>query len=192
MAAPHRLFVAVPLDAPTRQAVERHLARLGPLPGRLVPPANWHVTLRFLGDVDASHEAALVRALDDAAWPPAFAMSFGHLGAFPTAARARVLWLGVDEGTAALARLAALADGAAEAAGLGSDGRFAAHLTLSRLRPGTSGGSGDVRPLVDASPPARIATAVTEVALFESELGGGPARYTVRHRVALPAAERSA
>ena len=88
----------------------------------------------------------------------------------------------------ALARLASLADGAAESAGLGSDGRFAAHLTLSRLRPGTPG---DVRRLVDAAAAARIATTVTEVVLYESELGGGPARYAVRHRVALPAAERS-
>ncbi len=188
---PRRLFVAVPLDAPTRQAIERHLAhlaRLGPLPGRLVPPDNWHVTLRFLGDVNARGEAALVRALDDAAWPAAFAMTFGRLGAFSTAARARVLWLGVDEGAVALARLAALADGAAASAGLGSDGRVAAHLTLSRLRPGTPG---DVRRLVDAAAAARIATTVTEVVLYESELGGGPARYAVRHRVALPAAERS-
>jgi len=182
---PRRLFVAVPLDGTTRQAIERHLARLGPLPGRLVPPANWHVTLRFLGDVDARGEAALVRALDDAAWPAAFAMTLGRLGAFPTAARARVLWLGVDAGAAPLAHLAALADGAAESAGLGSDGRFAAHLTLSRLRPGTPG---DVRRLVDAAPAARVGMAVTEVALFASELGGGPARYSVRHRVMLPVA----
>ena len=153
-----------------------------------MPPANWHVTLRFLGDVNARGEAALVRALDDAAWPAAFAMTFGRLGAFPTAARARVLWLGVDEGAVALARLASLADGAAESAGLGSDDRFAAHLTLSRLRPGTPG---DARRFVDAAAAARIATTVTEVVLYESELGGGPARYAVRHRVALPAAERS-
>lgn len=182
---PRRLFVAAPLDTPTRQAIERHLARLGQLPGRLVPPASWHVTLRFLGDVDARGEAALVSALDDTAWPAAFAMTFGRLGAFPAAARARVLWLGVDEGDAALARLASLADGAAESAGLGSDGRFAAHLTLARLRPGAPG---DVRRLVDAAPAARIETMVSEVVLYESELGGGPARYAVRHRVGLPAA----
>jgi len=42
-----RLFIAVPL---TEQARDKIAAALPPLPGRRVPPQNWHFTLRFLGD----------------------------------------------------------------------------------------------------------------------------------------------
>jgi RNA 2',3'-cyclic 3'-phosphodiesterase len=56
-----RMFVAVWPEDSARESVSR--LELGPAQGlRLVRPEHWHVTLRFLGDVDDT----LVRALEDA------------------------------------------------------------------------------------------------------------------------------
>ena len=52
MANVGRLFLAVPLTDEVRAALAVHIMhRTGdlPLPGKPVPPPNWHVTMRFLG-----------------------------------------------------------------------------------------------------------------------------------------------
>ena len=85
--ASERLFVAVPL---TEQARQEIVARLPVLPGRLVPPQNWHFTLRFLGDTDPATRDRLIAGLRDADLGSKFSISFGGLGAFPRANRARM------------------------------------------------------------------------------------------------------
>src|SRR5687767_7687520 len=95
-----RLFVGIPIADEMRRALERHLAAtVGErLPGRAVPPANWHLTLRFLGATDAERRRRVDDELSRIERPPPFALSFTSLGAFPRAGRAKVLWLGVGEG----------------------------------------------------------------------------------------------
>ncbi|MGA1075256.1 MAG: 2'-5' RNA ligase family protein, partial [Ilumatobacteraceae bacterium] len=62
-----RLFVAIRPDADTVEALGRLVHDAGP-DVRLVPEASWHVTLRFLGDVDTA-EAMLAVLADDASLP---------------------------------------------------------------------------------------------------------------------------
>ncbi|MDP9178060.1 MAG: RNA 2',3'-cyclic phosphodiesterase [Gemmatimonadota bacterium] len=90
-----RLFIAVPL---TEKARERIAAGLRPLPGRLVPPENWHFTLRFLGDTPASARDTLISALHSVQLGQEFSVQFDGMGAFPRVKRARIIWLGVTEG----------------------------------------------------------------------------------------------
>src|SRR6476620_2499895 len=104
-----RLFVGIPFPAELRAGLETYLrGTFGErMPGRPVPPANWHLTLRFLGDTDAARHRVLVdelRAVDAGA---AFDLSLAGLGAFPRATRATVLWIGVGDGAAELRALAA-------------------------------------------------------------------------------------
>ncbi len=164
-----RLFFAIPLSEPVRAALALHLSNaLGgqPIPGRRVAPENWHLTLRFLGETDPARGARLVQALGDGELGPAFTIGFDTLGAFPRAQRAQALWLGVERGVPELRRLAAVVEQAVVRSGFAPDDRrFAAHLTLSRLRP-----PADVRAVIAAVPRFTLPLAVDRVVLFHSRL----------------------
>lgn len=171
-----RLFLAVHLADDTRHALVAHIAanRAGPaLPGRPVPPENWHLTLRFLGWVDDVRADVLSAALDQANLGRRFTARFGGLGAFPKSAKATVMWLGLAGGTERLAELSARVEEVCVSAGFSAEERpFHPHVTLSRIRP-----QQDVRPLIAELPafPARLD--VDAVTLYESHMGGGGVRY---------------
>ncbi|CAA9305823.1 MAG: hypothetical protein AVDCRST_MAG68-816 [uncultured Gemmatimonadetes bacterium] len=178
-----RLFLGVPLDEEVRAALAEHLRRAFPggIPGRPVVPANWHLTLRFLGDTDAEQHRQLVGALQAAPLGPSFSMELGGLGAFPKPRRAGVLWVGVDGGAADLKRVAALAEEAARRAGFPAERKpFSPHLTVSRLNPPR-----DLEETVTAAPRFGGRMEVRAVVLFRSHLGAGPPRYEALKRFGL-------
>ncbi|HEX2210434.1 MAG TPA: RNA 2',3'-cyclic phosphodiesterase [Longimicrobium sp.] len=178
-----RLFIGVPLADEARREIEAHLRRSMPdgIPGRAVPSANWHLTLRFLGTTRADQMAALVRHLRAADLGDAFDVGFGGLGAFSRPRSARVLWMGLTDGVARMEALARIAEDAARAAGLAPEEKsFKPHLTLSRIQPPR-----DVTRAVARVPPLGLRMPVREVILFRSHLGGGPARYEAVERFAL-------
>jgi RNA 2',3'-cyclic 3'-phosphodiesterase len=179
----NRLFLAVPLTEPARAAIRAALATALPAgaPGRAVRPESWHLTLRFLGDTAPDQASRLAEVLSAAALGPPFQLAFAWLGAFPRPDRAAVLWLGVATGAAELGALAAVVERSARDAGFPAERRpFSAHLTLSRIRP-----PADVAPLVARPTGPPISMPVTEVVLFRSHLGGGPARYEAAARFSL-------
>jgi RNA 2',3'-cyclic 3'-phosphodiesterase len=111
---------------------------------REVGPFRWtqadqvHVTLAFLADVPERSLDELVERLGRAAGRrTAFETAIAGGGAFPDAARAKVLWTGLDldeTGRTELARLATGARAAAAKSGVEVAGqRFKAHLTVARL-----------------------------------------------------------
>ena len=150
------------------QHLEEH-----PLPGRPVPPHNWHVTVRFLGSVGQVTIERLVAELDQANLGPAFEVVAGELGAFPRPARASVMWLALDKGRDRLAELNALAEETSQVVGLAPEDRpFAPHLTLSRIRPEI-----DVRSNLASFRRVPFQWTAGELVLYESHLGRGGARY---------------
>jgi 2'-5' RNA ligase len=97
---------------------------------------NLHFTMRFLGEVD---EGALARITDAAreaaAQAPAFDAQLGRCGAFPGLKRARVLWLGLEEGAAPMTVVAGALERALEKRGFEPDrNKFSPHLTIGRVR----------------------------------------------------------
>lgn len=130
-----RLFVAIPIPPEVRQAVDGWREGLH-LPGRLVPPAKLHVTLRFIGEVDAVGRDRVLAALDTSPFPGPFSFRIGAIGAFPKPSKATVAWAALDDRDGAMAGLASVVDEAVASAGLGHEDRpFRPHLTLSRIRP---------------------------------------------------------
>ena len=172
---PWRCFVAIPIGAELRAALEESLQVLRALPGadawRWTDAEAWHVTLAFLGATPPASVPRLAAALEDVAQAQVgFSLDAGGLGAFPSRARARVLWYGVADPEGRLRRLA----GAVRTAvGLAEDDRFRGHLTLARAR--DRFGAEAVTLLDAASPASRLD--VDRLVLYRSHLGRGPARY---------------
>jgi 2'-5' RNA ligase len=177
-----RLFLGVGLDEETRSIVAAHVANLDPpVPGRVVAPANWHLTLRFLGWTGDVERDRILANIDTSDLGDAFRIRFGGLGAFPKAGRATVIWIGVDDGAERLAALAEACNEAAVAVGFSPEERpYHPHLTLSRVRPPV-----DARALIDAAPPLDLAMGVGTITLFESHLRRGGAQYEPLETIAL-------
>ena len=172
-----RLFLAVPIDDDVRAALAAHLRYHdgGAIPGGHVAPANWHVTMRFLGKSAAAQRDRLVRHLDEELGGGAFAVRFGGLGAFPRPVLAAVVWLGVTTGSERLVEVAAVCEEAAQVAGyLAEERPFHPHLTLARIRPPV-----DVSHVLASVPPFGAKMRVDRVVLYESLLRRGPPMYQV-------------
>jgi 2'-5' RNA ligase len=178
-----RLFIGVPLGDDTRREIGARLRSALPdgLPGRAVPVANWHLTLRFLGATRGDQLATLRERLSAAALGEAFGVRFGGLGAFSRPRSARVMWIAVTEGAERLRELARTAEDAARAAGFAPEEKpYTPHLTISRLQPPRN-----VTGAIERVPPLDVEMRVGEVIVFRSHLGGGPARYAPVERFAL-------
>lgn len=172
------MFLAVPVSIEAAMALVTTLPRL---PGRPVTPANLHLTIRFLGDVDLVTSERLAAALDQTALGGPFRIELGEMGAFPRPAKASVLWVSLTKGVAELTRLYGVVEESCEEAGLEPEDRpFAPHLTISRIRPEV-----DVRPLLLSYRSESISWEAEEMHLFESHLGRGGAIYEPREKFPL-------
>jgi 2'-5' RNA ligase len=177
-----RAFVAVRLPddvLDALDAVEQRVA--GDVTGaRWTTREQRHLTLQFLGnraDLDAVGTAL-----------GSLAVAVGEVqlqggGAFPSARRARVLWVGVGEGDAFLAQLAAAVGALLAPLGHEPEARaYHPHATLARWKTPT-----DARDVVAAIGDGPIAPRwrVDTVTLFQSTLRREGARYTPIAEVAL-------
>ncbi len=188
-----RLFLALePSDGVRREAgrAEEHLgAALPGLRARYAAPDAVHLTLVFLGAVDEGRVAALERAAGGVARTARpFRCATAGLGAFPSARRPSVLWLGLDQDGDALSGLQRDLERALGAF-LQRDERrrFVPHLTLARVT-GLGGTPRDaVAEALRAFRPERAPWYVEALVLFQSELGPAGARHTPLARLPLAA-----
>ncbi len=133
-----RAFFAVPLPDPLRREIGKLQTRLREAGAdvKWVEPANLHITLRFLGEIErpqltAAREA--VHPVATAAVP--FAFGLGGIGAFPSPRAPRVVWLGIAAGAADLAALHQKISLSLAPHGFAAEGeRFQPHLTMGRVR----------------------------------------------------------
>jgi 2'-5' RNA ligase len=124
-----RLFTA--LELPERVRTRLGLIR-GPLAGaRWVEPENFHITLRFAGDIDNRTADEFAGFLEDIEFEP-FEIRVSGLGAFG-GRTPRVIWAGVEGDQ--LDGLQRAHERAARSAGLDPDSQtYRPHVTLARLR----------------------------------------------------------
>lgn len=187
-----RLFVAVTLPPEVRAALAEVIGRLrdAGVPGvRPVAPEALHVTLKFLGNVDASRVSDLAAALTsggDGAVP--FRVALEGVGGFPNLESPRVLWAGVADGAGSLAGLARRVDEACASAGFPREQRpFSPHLTLARMRDTAS--PSDRRragaALADAGSALASTFAIDALHLIKSTLTPSGPQYESLHVVRL-------
>lgn len=146
-----RLFIAIEAPAGVLGALDEAVAPLRAAQPdlRWTGPEAWHLTLAFLGEVGEGVVPGLAARLERAARRrPRLDLAVEGAGAFPGAARARVLWAGVRGDRESLSRLSGSVSAGARRAGapaMNEGRRLRPHLTLARCRTPS-----DVRPLVAA------------------------------------------
>jgi 2'-5' RNA ligase len=157
-----RLFFAIELDDAVRASLDHALAPLRAAEPALawVRSEKLHLTMKFLGDVEAGDAERLSIAVSEmAVRHRPFELTLGGVGAFPNFRRARVVWMGVAS-EAKLELLHHDLELACADAGFEVEGRpFRPHITLARVR--------EPLPLDRARPFARAARRVAYAASDE-------------------------
>ena len=126
-----RLFTGIEIPAEQREKLYR--LRM-PLPGggKWADPANYHLTLRFCGDIEKAQATELIDRLAGISMD-AFEIRLTGVGAFG-GNDPHAIWAGVEP-SAELEALARTNERAARAVGLPPEARaFKPHVTLARLR----------------------------------------------------------
>lgn len=176
----HRLFVGLALPPATRM----HLSLLaGGIPNaRWVSPENFHLTLRFIGEVPG-HVADDIDQTLAGLSARGFALSLTGVGTFDKGGRLSSLWVGVERNPS-LEHLQGKVERAVVRAGCEPERRrFLPHVTLARI---------------ERSPEEKVArfvqehgtfrhgpVEVTSFVLFQSMLGKEQAHYVPEAEYAL-------
>jgi RNA 2',3'-cyclic 3'-phosphodiesterase len=129
-----RLFTALDLPAEIASNLEDLLRRLRPsVRINWSPPANLHVTTKFIGEWHSERLDELKSALGALPRRPSISVRVHNVGFFPNARSPRVFWCGID--APGLSTLAADTDQAAAGLGIEPESRpFSPHLTLARSK----------------------------------------------------------
>ena len=182
-----RAFVAVELPEPVKSQIgqigRKLQAGAWARAVKWVEPAQMHITLKFLGDVDAARLPAVEDALRGAAAQHVpFAIRLAGLGTFPGGPRLRVVWIGLDEGEAQLVALTADVESALNTLGFKPERHEAhPHVTLGRVRDWA--GTPERRAFGDAlralAVPEFPRAPVDHINLMQSHLSPQGARYQV-------------
>lgn len=134
-----RLFVALLAPKETHAAIAAAAEPLHDCLGvKALPPDNWHITLQFLGEVDARRVPEIEKALAGVEFGPFTIRLFGA-GAYPSAHFPRAIFIGGESvGASALAKKV---EEALSPLGFAPEGKdFSVHLTVARSK-----SAGDIR-----------------------------------------------
>jgi 2'-5' RNA ligase len=180
-----RAFIAIELSLEIYGRLDQVINQLNDclsgMPIRWVPARNIHLTVKFLGDVSVANLEMLENIiLSEANCRPAFEVSIGELGAYPSLRRPRVIWVGVK----APPELTDFQRGVeAETARLGytpEKRAFTPHLTLGRVS--RNANSEDVKEIGLVLGDCKVgflgATRIKSACLFRSDLKPGGAVYS--------------
>jgi len=178
------------MSAEVEAALSRFIDPLRDLPSgvRWVRPANWHLTLRFLGDeADRNLLVPLDQRLAQIAGQTAPFMLYAcGTGVFPNLDRPRTIWIGLV--SEELIQLARQVESAAMQAGFASEGRpYTPHLTIGRMR--DLHGWPQIRQVLRESSKQDFgSTLISEMVLYRSILGGEAPQYHALARYQLAGA----
>jgi 2'-5' RNA ligase len=177
-----RVFFAIDLDARARSAASRSVRALRIAPDsravRWVRDESFHVTLRFVGDVERVRIRALLDGVrEQVSGLRPFGLELAGVRPFPSRRHPGFLVLDVGP-PELLAELAEAVEQGVVMAGFDPDPRlFRPHLTLGRIR-------GKRFPAVTGEVTAAgEGCAVNDVVLFKSDLHPSGAQYTPIERV---------
>jgi 2'-5' RNA ligase len=140
-----RCFIAIELPEEVKAGLRDIQAKLkssGQTSIKWVDPYSIHLTLKFLGGVDAARITPITAAMEEAVRGVApFSLKVEGLGAFPNLRRVQVIWVGVGGEVDRLAHLQKRIESSLAQLGFAPENRrFTPHLTLARVRDRASSG----------------------------------------------------
>lgn len=148
-----------------------------------VKPQNLHLTLKFVGEVEASLVERLQGALAEAVGKiEPFPFKTSGIGAFPDGDRPRILYSAISEGVEGLNHLVDAIESAFAELGIARETKpFVPHITLGRVKtPQVRIEMTDVVTALSELPLG--VTTVRDVVLFESTLSPRGVQYDVLGR----------
>jgi 2'-5' RNA ligase len=182
-----RLFVAVNLSEEARAAIAAEQKRIAAAASGSTSLLKWvkadqaHLTLVFLGNVDAARAPAVIETMGRDVDLAPFDMVLDGLGAFPPRGAPRVLWVGVTGGAKEMMLLQRELAARIAALGIALEERpFHPHLTIARWR--ESRPPDRERAIGAGTRGALARVRVASATLYESRLSpAGPAYTSLAH-----------
>jgi RNA 2',3'-cyclic 3'-phosphodiesterase len=154
-----RLFLALELSGQQKHSLHDLQSKLRVnLSGvRWVRPESMHLTIKYLGDTAENLLETLKLDIKEAVNDiEQFNIKYGECGVFPSAQKARVIWVGLKEGNIETLNLHKKVENSVVKLGLAQERKvYKPHLTLGRVR-------------YQLSPPA-VESIVEENKLFETD-----------------------
>lgn len=134
-----RSFIAIELPESVKtglKQVQDYLRSNDPTGAKWVDPESIHLTLKFLGNVDADKVEAVTQAIQSASKNIGpFHLELKGLGAFPSLRRVQVVWVGITGDLDELLALQKQIEFYVSPLGFPTEKRgFTPHLTLARVR----------------------------------------------------------
>jgi 2'-5' RNA ligase len=165
-----RAFVGIPIPHEIRRGIGEAVRELGRRVGgvKWVEVGNFHITLKFLGEIDESMSTVLSGSLRDATEKiSSFTASLEGIGAFPSLSSPRVIWIGVEEGNSMVRKLQVEVDTELEGCGFQREKKpFHPHVTVGRVKRGAR----DIRKDVSEVRCSFGSFSVDQICLFKSTL----------------------
>lgn len=131
-----RLFIAIEIPEEIKKFLYQLISLETSLDGvNIVKKENFHITLKFLGEVKESLITSITNTLKEISskFSP-FTLKITHPGAFPDKFKPRVIWMGT-ENTDTLKEIAKSIDEKMESFGFKREERdFQSHITLARVK----------------------------------------------------------
>jgi 2'-5' RNA ligase len=124
-----RLFVAFEISENVKQVL---LGLQKKLAGRLTLVKDFHLTLKFLGEVEESKVDSIKESLGKIVFEN-FDCTLSQLGVFPDEKYVKVIWVGLEPHDA-ICSLQKDVDDATSKFGIKMDKNFIPHLTLARVK----------------------------------------------------------
>lgn len=189
-----RLFVGVELSDDMKSEAAAASERLQTalkrarihVDARWVPPANLHVTLWFIGEVDDDRARRISDALNTPFDVAPFELLVQGLGAFPPSGPPRVFWIGVAAGGPSLAALYTTIGTRLAPLGFEPERRaYSAHVTIARVKDVPRGASTDIRRVLAATAADAGSTTVSAATLFRSRVSSKGSTYEPLLRIPL-------
>lgn len=180
-----RAFIAIELPEEVKTALKQlqdRLKSIDPSSAKWVDPQRIHLTLKFLGNVDADKIDPITQAIQDTAISfTSFNLHIDGLGCFPNPKRVQTIWIGLAGDIDKLQALQKNIELYVAALGFPTEKRlFTPHLTIARVREYvTSLQRQSLGEMISSTQIGfKLGIKVNSISLMQSRLTSGGAIYT--------------